>query len=204
VSFPYLLPLVMPGGLGSGPADRITNHAEAALDRLAEQFKGKTNLAYVLNPLNVQTQALEDGAWGVLSTQALSAATSAGLDVYGRIVGQPRGSLDDTGYRLAIAARIRVNRSSGTAEDLYGVLGLVIGEGVTMEIVDYPPAAFEMHLFGAAVDVDSAAVFLDLLRQTRAAGVNGQLAWSNSEPGDTVTLDSGPGLDVGHLADVGL
>ncbi len=44
---------------------------------------------------------------------------------YWSLVGEPRKGRDDTTYRRFIRARIRINRSEGTAKDIFDVLGLI-------------------------------------------------------------------------------
>lgn len=181
--------------------DKILDHADRALNRLAEQYKRKDNLTAVLNLLNTQTQAVEDVFWEILESQDIDRASGDGLDIFGRLLGQPRGALDDAGYRQYLKARIRINRSSGVVPDIYGVFELLIGPDGTMRFIPYFPAAFVFEVFGEAVDADTAAVWVSLLNEARSGGVLAHLHWSESDPEETFTLDIGPGLDEGHLAD---
>jgi hypothetical protein len=196
MTIPFTLPEdeVEPTGL-----QRITDHVAAAVGRLIEQYRDKANVVALVSIFAARAQVLEDALWDLYLLRWVGSATGAALDNLGAIVGQPRQSADDEVYRLYVQARIRLNRSSGTTEDLLAVLGLVFsGE---MRLHDRPPAGFRLELVGA-VDADHAAAYLALLRAARAAGVYGELEWSAVDDADTLRLDaaSPQALDGGKLS----
>jgi hypothetical protein len=210
MAFPYTFPFTLPDD-GSGGAvlsvtagiSHVANHTDLALARLAEQYRDRPNLAATLSAVTDQNQALEDALYDSHISTTLEGASAAQLDVLGRVVDQARQGLDDESFRHYLRSKIRLNRSNGTADDVYAVFALVLPLGATMRLVEMPPAGFELQVFGAALDGATAAIFVGLLGKARAAGVGARLHWSVSAPASTFTLDAGPGLDVGHLADAG-
>lgn len=194
MAFPYDFPL------NSGvPAmiEYIADHAQQAKDRLAEEYKNQPNLAALLDAFNRQTQALEDAFWALFTERGVSAAYGAQLDVLGKIVGQARNGLADEDFRLWIIAKIKLNNSSGTPEEIYDILNLVKPDAVDLEIRDEPPAAFTVKMHGPGVP-DNVLVFV---RAARAAGVRVIVEWASSPTASLFKFDTpGQGFDSGLFA----
>src|SRR5437870_5119087 len=130
------------------------NHATEALAALPEEYKNKPRLAGLLGSFTAQIQALEDAALGSAGLTTLTLANASGiwLDVIGKLVGQPRNGQVDAQYRLFLNARIAVNRSSGTIEDILTTFAvLTAGLGVTLRLDEYFPKALLLRFTGAAV-----------------------------------------------------
>ena len=89
-------------------------------------------------------QTLEDVLQGVISQRVLDEAVGVHLDAWGRLVGEPRGGLDDGSYRAFIKARILSNRSQGQAETIINVLG-IIGRSDDVLYWPLPPAAYSVQ-----------------------------------------------------------
>lgn len=196
------LPLSLPGILGD-PHQVIavvTDHAQRAKDRLAEQFKNQPNLAKVLDTLNDQTQKLEDALWQLLTERTMSSALGAQLDALGRIVGQARQGFDDETYRLYLKARVLLNVSSGTKEEIYSIFRPLVDVSTTMRIEEQPPAAFVLRFGGVAFTPAQIQRLIVFLRAAKSAGVRAIMEWFEYDPAEVFTLDIGPGLDQGHLA----
>lgn len=178
------------------------DHVNRALDRLAEQFKGQPVITAFLTALmSAGAQPLEDAAQAALLDRTIDDATGVQLDAIGVIVGQERlGYLDDD-YRRLLRARISVHRSKGNFEDLIRVAGLVIyDDALTIVCHNEGTSTVTVRLAALAVTDALAALLIGFLRSTKSAGVKLWLRYSSSTPATTFTLDSGPGLDVGHLA----
>ncbi len=199
--FPPQFPIYLPGGdtLAVDPID-AQDHAASALARLAEQFKNKPNLAALLNNLNAQTQELENAFQDLFTQRAIDTAFGEQLDVLGIILGQERGGFDDDTYRLYLNARMLLNISSATKEDLYGIFEALLDAPSTLEIKEWFPAGFVLRLSGRPFTADEIYRLIVFLRLGRGAGIRGILEWIQSDLEDMFQFDSGPGFDEGHLA----
>ena len=146
-------------------------------------------------------QDLETAAQACLTQRDIYTAFGVQQDVIGRIVGQPRNGLDDPTYQRYLLARIATNRSRGTTEDVINVVRLVVNDpSATIAARNEGPATMRVFVSGIPVADALAAIVFSFATSAASAGVRIVLEWSNFTPGDTYTLDIGPGLDVGHLA----
>ena len=98
------------------------------------------------------------------------------LDNIGEIVGETRQGRDDAEYLIALQARIKLNTSSGTIEDVIGVMALVapLFTVVTTELF---PASFSIEVSTAIVeesDIDRLAIFT---KSAKPTGVGGQIQY---------------------------
>ena len=109
-----------------GDVQHELDHSGKMLARLAEEFR-KPRISAILTGEAAQYQAIEDAFWQLLVERGVDTAVGNALDVLGRIVGEPRQGALDADYRLRVRARIRVNRSDGTIEDIIEVVRLLIG-----------------------------------------------------------------------------
>ncbi len=111
--------------------------------------------------------------------------TGANLDLLGSIVGEPRIGRNDLSYRTAVQAKILLNLSSGTIEELYAIFALLIsvnGLAVTMQLAEHFPKAFTMRLQGAAVPDAIAADLAKVLKSGKDAGARAFLDYSPVAP----------------------
>lgn len=136
-------------------------------------------------------QAVEDALQQIYSGYWIDDAVGSQLDVLGDIVGQRRGGMADADYRRLIRARISVNRSKGTVEDVLKVARLVVNDDtVTYEVDNQGYATVVLRLLGAAVDSDLVRdLLLPMLRSTVAAGVRIIVEWSDSPPSEWLIWD---------------
>jgi hypothetical protein len=109
-------------------APYLPNHAALALARLTSQFANKPNLAGLLNAHSAQYQAIEDAINQIVTLRPFGplCGTDA-LNHWGRSVGQPRpktglASTDDPTFYAQVLARVIVNNSNGTVENLNALL----------------------------------------------------------------------------------
>jgi hypothetical protein len=172
------------------------DHEARALSKMASQFPRDGTVAGLVRVAAGRWQAVEDAFFGLIDAFNLETATGAQLLVLGRLVGQEKGGLDDDTYRLYIKARIAANRSSGTPEELINIARL-LSTGGAIHYTPYTIASFVLFLEGP---VENGVLIAQLILRAEAAGVNGTVEWSEYPPDETFTLDAGPGLDVGHLA----
>ena len=198
--FPYTLPLFGDDSAASSGID----HLSLALARYAKFLRDEANnvlpvvTSYTTAIVTTQHQELEQALQDLLFYRQLANAYGQHLDNIGEIVGQPRSGLDDNTYRLYIQAKIAVNLSSGTVEDVLSVFELVL-PGVLVTLKNYYPAAFILYVDGQITAVQATA-FAQFVLQAKSGGVRGVFEWTQSTPANTFTFDIGPGLDQGALA----
>ncbi len=151
--------------------ERVDHVAQAA-SRLIERWRAdrNPNLAALQSSIVAEVQELEDAAWQVMLARMPDYAEGVQLDVLGRVVGQRREGLSDTAYRAHIKARIRINRSFGTPEDIIEVIKLV--ETAAFRFVEHPTAGFTV-IFSTAPSASVGHELPSMVRDTRAAGVSG-------------------------------
>ena len=180
------------------PLTHITDHQDRAVARLASQYQASVTVPALVRLATAEHQVLEDALWADFQLD-LATATGAQLDLFGKLVGQARGGMDDTTYRLWIQARSRLNRSSGTGPDILAIFRLVVPAGASITLKQFFPKSFVLRI--GALQLANAAMLAELLAEATEAGTYSTLEFLNATPAATFTLDIGPGLDVGRLAD---
>lgn len=153
-----------------------TTHVEEGLDNLIEQFKDKPKIRALATAYLDQIQDLENAFSDLLTETTIDDSVGIHLDNIGSIVGEPRAGRDDVQYRTAIKARIQLNTSGGTLEDVVALAIAVANAPVTIGIIELFPAGFlasiKEPLDPAVTDVDRVASFI---AAGRPAGVRGLL-----------------------------
>jgi len=182
---------------------RVPNHVERGLSLLLSQYKGRPLLtAWTVSYLK-QVQLLDDATYATIISRFLERATNAQLDLIGKLVGEPRRDRDDALYRVFIAARIRVNRSTGLTRDIVDVLAIIYGG--TYVLIDQAPANLRLELL--EIPELATADILEMLRDAKAGGVGLTLVVPTTAPetrflfksvGDT----SNPAQGCGSSTDV--
>lgn len=176
---------------------KITDHAEQAIARLPQQFQGKKSIEFLIRALCRPWQDLEGAAYAVLIGRLIDTAIGDQLTGIGAIVGQPRGGVtDDDLYRRYVRARVAVTVSKGTYADILAVTRLVLGDAdIDIIISDGGVASVLVTLGPYGVDPAVAAILIEYLRETVAAGVRIQLTHSAApddhtwSPGSVTTTD---------------
>ena len=93
--------------------EKITDHAEQALNRLLEQYKGKTNLINFIQVYTKQVQDIEDALEPFDLLLDIASQSGQQLDEIGDIVVQPRLGNTDARYRILLYTKIGINTSKG-------------------------------------------------------------------------------------------
>lgn len=150
-----------------------STHVVDGIAHLLQQFKEKPNIESVLAVFLDENQQLENAIEGVLNGYNIDLAVGEQLDVLGRLVSQPRGSLTDDNYRGYIKAKIKINRSSGTLEEIYEIIRLVEGQADDSKLYtsEIPPAAMLITIAEPLVVVDGQSMF-DIIESVRSAAVS--------------------------------
>lgn len=199
---PLPSPLAFPLG-GDGPTPAVLPHIDAAVDRLAQQYRELPNITGLLTATCEQMQDADDTARTLSTMLDPDASVGAQLDKLGGVIGEARQGFDDGSYAQHIKARIFLNRSSGTIPELLTMFNFILGDGYPLVLTEYFPASFLLNVDGA-LDPTTAAYLLSFLRAGKPAGVRAFLEWSSVSPTETFTfLDGGgAGFDDGIFASV--
>lgn len=188
-------------------ATKITDHSDVAESRLLEQFKNDAspNLVKMLRVFIDKVQEKEDMLWELFDERLLSNAIGETLNIYGRIVGQPRNGADDTTYRVRIRARIAINRSSGTINDLLTIAALLTSNDLKFE-PKYPAGGI-LSIIGEQDGTEAKAI-AEAIFDARLGGVDIQTLWSTHEhtfqfsSTGTTETDTNKGFGAGYFATV--
>lgn len=159
--------------------EHLTNIADTLVSRVISQYQSDPRFMAIMRGLGDEVQKAEDGLWGIVTQLDYTQAAGIWLDWIGRIIGEARGGADDTDYRRFIGARILANRSSGTIEDVLGVLRAALGvaPGLGIKLIEWPLVAMTIQVPGAAAELGGQqgdtilTRVLQLLRGGRSGGV---------------------------------
>lgn len=159
----------------------VSDHKQSAEDRFLQQFKDSTNLKFLLCAWTLQVQDAEDGIDPLVLVRDINTATGDPLDSLGEAVGESRDGRNDDQYRLIIRARILINKSNGTPNELIAIVRQLVGDPtIIVELDEYNPATVFIRPRG--VIIPDAATFAALLRQAKPAGVRLQFISSPFQP----------------------
>lgn len=184
-----------------------SNVVQETIDFLYSQFHGAPVIEAIVSAWAVQSQEIEDLFVDLIVLFALPNATGDQLDILGQTVGEERLGRSDDDYRVAIGARIKMNKSNGSVEDIYEVLKAA--EDREYDIDDLGQAYFQVRAVDAMTDA-LAAVLDAILQHIRGAGIRADFHYSNYDDDSTFTLASGDttesststGLGYGYIGDV--
>lgn len=131
---------------------RQTDFEDRAENALIDKLRTPVQVS-VQRILARQVQELEDAALDVFEA-AIANAVGVKLDQFGAVVGEARFGRADTPYRLAIQTRILINLSSGTREDIIGVLLGLLGPTADIEVTKIAQKKFTADVL-TPVDFDA-------------------------------------------------
>lgn len=182
--------------------EHVTDHVSRGVARLIERYRLPMTSALLASWLH-EVQVLEDALWQLATERSVLTAYGATLDLLGEIVGQPREGRDDDTYRVWIAARMLVQRSSGTTTDILAIARKLLPDN-TIVLREHYPAAFTLEVGGTTSLVG--LQIAQLIRPAVAAGVRFAATWSNAgwpgvftfAPADVPVPDSPMGFDAGR------
>lgn len=185
--------------------DHVTDHAERALNRLAQEFRGIPELDALIRMFCRQVQALEDAMWTLSLARTIDNATGELLEFFGRIVGEKRNGSTDATLRRRVRARVLVNRGSGTAPQILAVFRALLPAPYTLELAEYFPAAEILTVAGASL-TPVAGEYASILHEAKAAGVKVALRYQPELDATTFTTgttgaETITGLGLGDTAD---
>jgi hypothetical protein len=159
------------------------------------QFRGKPKIQAWVDMVARQFQDLEDAYQSILTITNIDDSAGAQLDALGRVLGQPRGGVDDVTYRLYLRAAIVARKSRGRGEDIYRVFTALFPSS-TFVLRSGGVKSFYIRV-GQMLTRAQALVAQQFLQKAKEAGARANVIWQESPTNALFTLDTGPGLDVG-------
>jgi len=183
---------------------QFTDH-EGRVSRLIEQFQNKPDLEALIRVYLRQLQDVEDALFEIILERDLDNAVGVQLNVIGNLVGQPRTTSDDNRYRTSIRARIAINLSDSTPEDVIKVALLLLVDGESFKLREEPPAQLRVTVLDPLTSGD-ADLIEELLEATDPGGVRLLLQFNDTLalPADKLTMNddtSGAPATGGGLGD---
>lgn len=113
----------------------------SGLGEMLSQFDGAPKLRRLAEIFLEQLQDVENVVLDLVYERTLDGASGFWLDVIGRILGEPRGGLDDNAYRRFLEARAVVIFSTGVREDVLSIMSLLT-QSDDIHVQSNFPAAF--------------------------------------------------------------
>lgn len=186
--------------------DLVESWQKRLRSRLYAQFASAlTWQAWVDDVLAPQFQDLENAAQTILAILDIDNSVGVQLDVIGRLVGQVRLGVNDVTYRLYLKARVLANRSTGTVEEIFGVMRTLFGAATRPRYTGGYVKQFSIRLSGVVVTRAQALIASDFLKASKESAARGLLEWHESDDSVMFTFDgtatpAGLGFDVGYFA----
>lgn len=147
---------------------KILTHEDDAVKRIISQYKGDRGLERMVKSGASQIQDLENKGYDLFSRLSIDSMVGKQLDLIGTIVGQARQGQDDISYRTFLKARIGINTSSGTIENVLSVWKILIPDA-SLELKENFPA--EVSISTDAILTEAQKEFLKSFDDILSAGV---------------------------------
>lgn len=153
-----------------------------AIARLIDVFREKDNFKNLLSTYTEESQEIENVAFDLLNGFWLSTATGVQLDAIGEIVGVARQGASDVIYRVRIRARIKLNSTSGTPNQIIELVKLARYPSPSsfVYIPEYPAAYKIFDQLGDPLTAEQIEEIVDVLRAATPAGVKFQYQYNLS------------------------
>ena len=178
----------------------VTTHVSDGIGNLLGQFSRSPNIKALLTVYLRQIQDIENVLFQFKTLLDLDTAVGDQQDLIGKIIGETRSGRSDFKYRIALKARVLLNKSSGTVEDIIALTQAVSGLPVNVQVDEFYPRSFIVDISEPIdlddVDVERVATFI---RLGRPVGARGVFTYHISPP---FTFDGvgGEGYDEGKYA----
>jgi hypothetical protein len=180
-----------------------TDLAVVAQGRIVSQYRNSPLFVALIGAIAGVIQTVEDAFWDLYSAMLLDSATGVWLEYLGAIVGEAREGWGDTDYRRLIKARILINKSSGTIDEVLTIAALILDVSVTtvfLRAEEFYPASMLLEIVHTVHP--PAALRNRLCRMVARARPVGVRLLINSVPNDSNTFTLGdsdvaqPQLDI--------
>lgn len=152
----------------------IDSHVDNAKGRLIRQYRQGSNVEDICGALVGPLQTSEDDLFGLYSMLDIDTMTGVNLDRIGAIIGQERGGYNDENYRTFLKARVKINNSTGTIDEIVELWNL-FNPGETIEVREQFPAQIELLTTAERPSTDIENAIYNLMYESKQAGV--RLVW---------------------------
>ncbi len=169
-------------GLPVENLDRLST----ATDLLIDVFQSKSNFIKLLSSYAQETQEIERMLMDLLDSFYVGTAEGDQLDAIGEIVGVDRQGANDTKYRNRVRARIRLNLTSGTTNEILALAQMLQPAGVDDPVYtpNYPAGFFiDYRASATPMTQDEADDVWRVIDEATPSGVKAQFFFGLS-PGD--------------------
>jgi hypothetical protein len=185
------------------------DHTGIMLARMPSQFRNKPRMRALIQAIGLGVQTLEEEAFDVLISTTLPVATGESLNQWGVLVGEARGGLSDEDYRVFIEARILVNKTNGSPDELIEIFRLITAPQISIRYVQFPKATFGIWVFRESPMGDRRVLRVaNMMRDAKPGGVEMILVEEitgyfgfNNDPGHPGVPEDPPdavlGFDIG-------
>lgn len=163
-----------------------TDRARTARERFIDVFREKSNLQAFMAAFTTETQTLENAFFSIFLGFSLDEAVGAQLNALGEIVGVARSGFSDERYRIRIRARVLLNLSSGTPNEILNI-ARQLGAEAPVYTPRYP-AGFEIEIIGTPSAVSTDVV--ELVQEATPAGVASNTIYSLSPRAELFSFSS--------------
>lgn len=207
--FDYDFPISFAPEIADLPPEEFTRVARNDYEamtrkRIAEYLKDKPVYMALLAGFKEPATEIENTAYNFIKRFWKTYARGDQLTILGKIVGQPREGRNDYEMLRAVNARILINQSSGTIDEIYEILEHAAQEGAAnnARIFNHPPKSFTLSMPGGVSSVAEANSLARLIGQVTDAGVHTSFVYSKIARKYTFTFDgvASQGFDRGLFA----
>jgi hypothetical protein len=115
------------------------NLIDEAESLLLHQFTDSPKLIKLIRSLVTPLEEVATNIESLKEGRFIDQAHGRRLDILGHIVGQQRRGMSDEDYQAWIQVGIKLNSSSGSLEDILGILRILLGAKAQVLIYEYAP-----------------------------------------------------------------
>ncbi len=179
-----------------------TDRDSTALNLLIDIFQSKENFVKLLSSYTEATQEAENLFFDVFNKFVLTTAEGDQLNAIGEILGADRNGANDITYRIRLQARILLNLTSGTPNQILELVVLILSVATNAPspapiFIPSYPAAFEIDATGIALSQDEANELGNAVQEATPAGVYSQTLYGLSPTGQLFRFSASSSSETG-------
>ena len=157
----------------------IPDHPDRGVALITSDLQKPYLRALLRDVILAELQETEDFMFALIVDRWLPNDTGAQLDMWGKILNEPRGGLSDTLYRGFLEARIITNTSSGTIDAIVKVLRMITRSESVIYMPTYP-AALILQYENPAIPIAQKQRVKNQIASMIPAGVGFEIVESNT------------------------